>query len=172
MARGRFRLKPSILDKLLERVDRSLESKKSEIEESLIFPELIERLNAYITNLEEFKHPGYNDFLLVIFVLLALKIPVTKNQIYIFLTMIFPHFYLEIELWKKKIKDQMKKEMEFVEIEDGGSKKYKINEIIMMGSTKMLEDFTRMPHNLRALNESAFDKRLLPALFPTFNWNL
>ena len=66
----------------------------------------------------------------------------------------------------------MNKEIEFVEIEDGGSKKYKINEILMMGSTKMLEDFTRMPHNLRALNESAFDRRLLPALFPTFNWNL
>jgi len=171
MAKGRFRLKPALLDKLLHKVEKALASNTKAIEDALIFPELITRLNANIRDYDKEKHPGYSDFMLALFAMVALKVPATTEQIAIFLTMLFPYVYKEIGSWKKKFSHQVHKEKEFVEVEEDGVKKYKVNEIMWMRSSKILEDFTRMPHNLEMLKQSVFDKRFLPVLFPSFNWH-
>ena len=171
MTKGRFRLKPALLDKLLDRVQKALASNTKAIEDALIFPELIGRLNAKISDFDKEKHPGYSDFMLALFAMIALKVPATTNQIAIFLTMLFPYVYKEIGSWKKKFSGQIHKEKEFVEVEEDGVKKYEVNEIIWMRSSKILEDFTRMPHNMEVLKQSVFDERFLSVLFPSFSWN-
>merc|ERR1711892_1251824 len=100
--------------------------------------------------------------MLALFAMIALKIPATIDQIAIILTMIFPYVYKEIGAWKKKFSEQIHKEKEFVEVEEEGVKKYKVNEIMWMRSSKILEDFTRMPHNSEVLKQSVFDKTFLP----------
>ena len=171
MAKGRFRLRPALLDKLLIKVEKALATNTRAIEEALIFPEFIKRLNTDIVNYDTFKHPGYSDFMLALFAMIALKVPATTEQIAIFLTMVFPHVYKEITSWKKKFSQQMHKEKEFVEIEEKGAKKYKVNEIMWMKSYKILEEFTRMPHNMDMLRQSAFDKEIMPVLFPSLSWH-
>ena len=139
-----------------------------DIQDALIFPELITRLNADIKEFEKFRHPGYSDFMLALLAMIALKVPATTEQIAIFLTMLFPHVYKEITSWKKKFSQQITKEKEFVEIEEEGVKKYKVNEITWMKSFKILEDFTKIPHNMETLKQSVFDQTILSALFPSY----
>ena len=115
------------------------------------------------------KYPDCNEFLLVLLALLSLKKSASVDQLAIFLALLFPALQPQIARLKVSISELQPQGKEFFEEQVGDTKFYKLNSIEHSKSVKMIEEFTRMPHNLRELKDSAFDGETLELYLKSIN---
>ena len=169
MTNTRARLKPELLEKLSSRMEKQLTRHSGQIERALLAPQLLERFRLEgMRSLKSRKYPECSEFLLVMFSLLVLKRPVSVDQISVFLSVLFPALQPHIVSLKKTISDTLQGK-EFFEEQVGNTKLYRLNSIEHSKSLKLLEDFIKMPHNLRELKEAAFDADMLDFYLKSIN---
>ena len=167
---SRVRLKPEILEKLMARTEKQFSNCSEQIEKTLLNPRLLKRLQLEGSkSLTRKKYPECNEFLLVLLALLVLKKSASVDQLAIFLALLFPALQPHIAKLKISIAELLPQGKEFFQEQIGDTKFYKLNSIEHSKSVKMVEEFTKMPHNLRELKESAFDGEILEFYLKSIN---
>ena len=145
---------------LLEKIPNILEESKSELEESLLFSNLMKRLvMEYNAAAKKLHKPDCSEFLLCTLALLVFRQKATVDQIAIFLSLIFPALLPHLTELKEALLEVLSEEKEFVGKEKDGKLFYEINTIELKNAKKMLEEFAKIPHNFNGLKEAYFDDK-------------
>ena len=167
---SRVRLKPEILEKLMKRTEKQFSNCSEQIEMTLLSPRLLKRLQLDgLKCLTRKKYPECNEFLLVLLALLILRKSASVDQLAIFLSLLFPALQPHISKLKSSISELLPQGKEFFVEQVGDTKLYRLNSIEHSKSVKILEEFTKMPHNLRELKDSAFDGETLEFYLKSIN---
>ena len=163
-------MKPEILEKLMKRTEKQFSNSSEQIEKTLLTPRLLKRFQmSGCKSLTRKKYPECSEFLLVLLALLILKKSASVDQLAIFLALLFPALQPHIAKLKVSLSELLPQGKEFFEEQIGDTKFYKLNSIEHSKAVKMVEEFTKMPHNLRELKESAFDGEILEFYLKSIN---